>query len=82
MMRMSLQLSSKVSSSSSFYSRYYSLSHVSLSEIVLTFIVLSSAEFSSLRDKVISIRLERKYCTVKESTEANFIFTSIEVYVH
>ena len=69
-----------VFSSSSFYSRYYSLSHVSLSKIVLTFIVLSSAEFSSLRDKVISLRLE--YCTVKESTEANFIFTSIEVYVH
>jgi len=44
--------------------------------------VLYSAEFISLRNKAIPIRLERKYCTVKESDEANFIFTVPSKFMH
>jgi len=44
--------------------------------------VLYSAEFISLRNKAIPIRLERKYCTVKETDEANFIFTVPSKFMH
>ena len=77
-----LQLSLKVSSSGNFYSRYYSLSQVSLSLIVQKFILLYSAEFISLKAMQFLLDWSVSIVRLNKSDEANFIFTSIEVYVH